>query len=321
MNIFDLFIYAIVAIVLVTVFLTIAQNFPPIEDASTMIKQNLDVARLDPNLGKLFLVGTLNYKKEDLITSTGLTPQGTLTLIECTNPEICCIRKSEQGEKNECEKAFEWDYDYLKSIESRKVNTFVRCVDVDKINTCKVYIGLMPAQARVMNVENIGENNQGNTEIKTTLTNSGKTILTNAIAQLKLFKEINSHWVQADYEVDSQEIQMLQPGEEKILYWEIKTQNPGNYQATIIFEANNGGFDQNSIEFNKTQNTFCKGTIQGETIYNAQNDNYEELYHCEGCNYAHECANAWSTKNPKITYYPKSRDYAYCIKNSLVESC
>lgn len=320
MKVFDLFIYSIIALIIIAIFLAIAQNFPPLDEASTMIKKALDEARIDPNLGKVFLVGTLNYEKDGLISSSGLTLEETLTSIECTNPEICCIRKSEQNQNEECKKAFEWDYDFINSKESKKVNTFVRCIDIDKINSCKVYIGLMPSQTKVNLVEIIGENARGNTEIKAILENIGQTTLANATAHLKLLKKVNQKWIQTDYELDSKEILILQPSEEKTLYWEIQTINLGEYKATILFEAKEGGFNENSVEFTKTKNSFCKKTNIGETIYNAENDNYEELHHCEGCNYANECANEWN-KESNETYYPKSKDYAYCIKNTPNENC
>ena len=194
-------------------------------------------------------------------------------------------------------------------------------MDIDTINTCKVYVGLMPAQAEVKQVENIGTNMEGNTEIKSVLKNSGQTTLSNATAQLKLFKKVDTKWIQTDYEIEAQEIQILQPGEERVLYWEVKTQNLGKYKATILFEAKDAGFNQNSVEFDRNENYYCKTTTIGETIYNAQNNNYEELHHCEGCNYAHECANAWNNKSVQVTYYPKNKDYAYCTKNTSLESC
>lgn len=321
MNIFDLFIYAIVALILVGIFLALAQNFPTLESTPSLIKKSLDEARLDPNLGKTYLVGTLNYEKGNLITSSGLSPQGVLTSIECTSVESCCIQTSQQNASNDCDKSFEWDYDFIRPIESRKTNTFVRCIDIDQINTCKVYVGSSPAQAEVVSVETLGENEQGNTEIKATLTNSGSTTLANATAYLTLNKKVNGRWIQTDYEPESREVLILQNKEKQILYWEIKTINLGDYQATIKFEAQNGGFDEKSVDFNKTENTLCRETTIGETIYNAKNNNYEEMHNCEGCNYPFECVNEWSKRDATTTYYPKSSNYAYCIKESEETSC
>jgi hypothetical protein len=321
MNIFDLFVYAAVALVIVIIFLIITQNFPQMEGTSSLIKKALDEARLDPNLGKLSLIGTLSYDKDTLMTADGVSPQGVLTSIECTNAELCCIRKSQQNAIDKCKKVFEWDYDFVKPIESRKTNTFVRCIDIDQINTCKVYIGSTPAQAEIESVEKIGENSQGNTEIKAILTNTGANTLANATATLTLNKLVNGKWIQTDYEQDSREIQILQSGEKEILYWEIKTTNMGEYQAKIYFEAKDAGFSEKTLDFNKTQNNFCSETTIGETVYNAENNTYEELHNCETCNYAYECANAWSKRDAQTTYYPRSKDFAYCVKTSAEGSC
>lgn len=320
-NTFDLLIYAIVAIVIVAVFLAIAQNFPALESTSSLIKKSLDEARLDPNLGKTFLVGTLNYDKDNLIRSTGINPQGSFTSFECISSDYCCVQKSQQNINYECDKSIEWDYDFLRPTESRKINTYVRCIDIDKLNTCKVYVGSTPAQAEILTVETIGENSQGNTEIKATITNAGKLTLANGIAFLILSKKVSGSWTQADYENEAKEVQLLQQNEKQTLYWEIKTTNLGEYKATVKFEAQNAGFDEKSVDFNKTENTLCNETTIGETIYNAENNNYEEMHNCEGCNYAYECVNEWSKRDVTTTYYPKSSVYAYCIKESADGSC
>lgn len=321
MNVFNLFIYAIVVFILIAIFLALAQNFPAMEETSTLIKKSIEDARITPNLGKTYLVGTLNYNKDGLIRSTGVSPQGTIASIECINPSYCCIQKSQQSQNEECKKSFEWDYDFVRPIESRKVNTFVRCTNVEQISTCKVYIGSPPAQAEVISVENIGENSEGNTEIKATLNNMGSIPIANATATLKIFKKTKGDWVLTDYENESKEVLILQPNEKQILYWEIKLINLGEYRATILFESQNAGFNEGSLDFNKTENTLCKDTTIGETVYNAENNNYEELHYCEGCNYAHECANAWGKRDTITTYYPKSSAYAYCVKTSAEGSC
>jgi hypothetical protein len=321
MNTFDVLVYAIVAIALIAIFLALAQNFPPLDSASSLIKKSLDEARLDPNLGKTFLVGALNFERDNIMSATGLAPQGILLSIQCTNPEYCCIQKSQQIQNQLCEKNFDWDYDFIRTIQAKKTNTFVRCIDIDKVNTCKVYVGLSPAQAKVEKIENIGENTSGNTEIKVTLTNSGAATLALGTATLKLYKKANSDWIQTDYELDPQEVEMIQPNENKILYWELNPMNLGNYRIMVNFEAKEAGFDESTMDFNKTQNKFCVATKIGEVIYNVQNNNYEELHNCEGCNYAFECANAWGEKNKQKIYLPKSKDFAYCIRLTAEGSC
>ncbi len=321
MNTFDLLIYAIAAIALVAVFLALAQNFPGAENNSTLIKKSLDEARLDPNLGKTFLVGTLNYEKNNLMSSSGLAPQGVLLSIECINPDYCCVRKSQQIKNQTCDKYFEWDYDYMQAVQTKKINTFVRCVDIEQINTCKVFVGTSPAQAEIESVENIGENSMGNTEIKVTLTNSGTSTLAQGSATLKLYKKASEKWIQTNYETDVQEVELIQPNEKKILYWEVNPANLGEYRATIKFEANNAGFNERSVDFNKMENNFCTATGIGETVYSAKNNNYKELHTCEGCNDAYECVNAWNKKNAITTFLPESKDYAYCVKSSENGSC
>lgn len=321
MNTFDLLIYAVAAIALVAVFLAIAQNFPVLESNSTLIKKALDDARLDPNLGKTFLVGALNYDKTSLMSSSGLAPEGLLLSIECTSPEYCCIRKSQQTLNQTCEKSFEWDYDYIQAIQTKKINTFVRCIDIDQINTCKVFVGSAPAQAEIESIEDIGKNSNGNTEIKVTLTNIGASTLAQGNATLKLYKKASEKWIQTNYEADLQEIDLIQPNEKRLLYWEINPVNLGEYRITIKFEANNAGFNEKSLDFNKTENTFCTTKAIGETVYDAENNNYKELHTCEGCNYSYECVNAWSKKNAIITFFPESKDYSYCIKMSADGSC
>jgi hypothetical protein len=321
MNTFDILIYAIIAIILVAIFLALAQNYPTLESTSSLIKKSLEEARLDPNLGVTFLTGNLDYEKGTLLNASGLAPQGALLSIECTNPEYCCIRDSQKSQNQICEKNFEWDYDFIRVQQTKKINTFVRCIDLDQVNTCKVFIGSSPAQAQIEKIENIGENSNGNTEIKVTLTNSGHASLALGIATLKLYKKSNTQWIQTDYESNPKEIDIILPNEKKLLYWELTPTNLGQYRIMVKFEANNAGFSESTMDFNKTKNDFCKITNIGEVIYNATNDNYEELHNCEGCNYAYECANAWGEKNSQKIYFPKSKDYAYCIRLSANGSC
>ena len=99
MNTFDIAIYAIAAIALILVFFTLILPFFSPGNNLTTIKNGVENAKINQNLGKTFALGALRYSKDATITTNDFDTTKMLVNIECTNPKECCQQKTSTNEK------------------------------------------------------------------------------------------------------------------------------------------------------------------------------------------------------------------------------
>jgi len=318
-NVFDVFIYAIAAVVFVALFFAVVSFFIQSPNNSKIISSVLDTAVLSNNLGSALFVGYLDFPKDSSLESSDFVGITSSVSFECVSPNDCCARDSDLKGK-ECLKPFSWDYSFLKVNESKKANVFVRCSSVNEALFCKVFFGSMPAQASIESLELVGVNSSGGQDITLSVKNTGSIPLAFGKSSVVLFKKAYGKWERTDFVSEPKEVEVIQAGEKYKFYWTLSLANPGEYRAEFNFEGQNAGFSKKSIDFNKTL-SLCSAISAGEAVFDPEQNKYLEMRSCEGCTYAFECVSAWSAADSSTVFYPSTKDFAYCVKDSPDGSC
>jgi len=322
MKVFEIVVYAITALVLVLLLFAVIQQFLPPENPLNQLKKSVELAQTQTMQGKTINDGYLNFPRDFSLDAIDLADKTKVIVsFECNNPNDCCIRKADANAKVKCTKPIEWDYDFINVSETKKILTSTRCIRIEGMPVCKIYVGIFPAQAKISKLEILGEN-QGATQIKTTLKNEGGIQIPYGTITLILYKKSSNGWERTDYNNIQKEVSLIMPQETTTLFFDISPENIGEYKAEFTFDALNSGNDQNFIIFNKQTNTSCViDESLTEIVQNAQNGIYEETHYCTGCLYAHECVAVWSKKMQDKSFYPRTNVETYCTKGSYDGQC
>lgn len=319
MNAFEIIIYAVAALALILVFLTLILPMLSPGDNLPAIKTALENAKLSTNLGKTISLGALPYAKGATILASSFDKKTMLLGIECTSPTDCCPIKTKAA--TNCDKAINWDSTFFTTSREKNIYTYVRCIQVNSLPACKIFFGGNPAQAAIEKATPNGANAAGEEQITLTIKNTGSLPLTNATTTVELYKKGPEGWVITDYPSAPKATEILQSGEKTTINWVIAPQNVGEYRALFTFASLDGGFDKKPADFNKIQNTICTATTTGDTIFDPDTGAYKEMRECAGCSYAYECAGTWQAKEPSKTFQPESNTEAYCTKTTQGGNC
>lgn len=323
MNIFELLIYAIIAIILVSIVLIIFS--PPSEDKIIQeLRETMVVAQTNDFLGKTVKLETKLFPKEFYLSKTSFEDALLSAAIECNNPKICCIREAEQDKNQLCEKNARWDYDFLKLENETTLKTSIRCLNDLRLPICRIYIGSYPAQAKIVEIKKSKDEQSGKIVSTITVKNTGETQLNIGQLQLTLQKNVLGNWedTQDTTQYEVQEIQYLLPQQEHTFIQEININTIGKYRLLYKFSGINAGYDENSLEIDFLDYP-C--SIIEEENYEVQTIEegkiYREIKKCENCNYAYECASEWQTKFPSVNYQVLTKDKTYCEKTIESGTC
>jgi len=320
MKVFELLVYSIAGLALLLLFFSLLPYFFPPETSTKQIMKAVEEAQTLTMIGKTMNLGALSYSKDYHLFKEDFDEKNFLIAFECASAKECCIKKSDQGKNYACENPIEWDYNFIKIKETKKITTAVRCTREKGFNLCKIYVAGLPAQAKVDKIELL--NTSGGTgEIKLTLKNIGLNELAFGKNSLILYKKSENSWIETDYASEEKEVSTIMPGEKETIFWSINPKNAGEYKALFRFEAQNAGFDENSIIFTLDKTSLCNtNETQAETFFDPETSTYQETHYCTGCSYSFECANAWNKKTGK-PFYPATKDSAYCTKTTYEGSC
>jgi hypothetical protein len=322
MKVFEIVVYAIAALALIVLFMSLMTQFIKQENPLDQIKKSIDVAQTQNMQGKTYQVGYLSYPSGFFTLTKDITLSDKVIIsIECNDPINCCPKQGDSGSGEKCTKAVQWDYNFIRMNEGKKLLTSTRCIRIDGVPVCKIYFGSIPAQAAITKLELVGDNS-GATQVKMILKNTGSTGIAYGTVSLNLYKKISDGWVLTDYNSQPKEVQPIAPQETQNVFWDISPDTIGDYKAEFLFEALNAGNDRNSIIFTKKTNSNCLiDETQTDTVQDPSTGLYQENHYCTGCNYSHECVGAWSKKLPGTTFQSYSKDQTYCTKTSYNGTC
>jgi len=311
---FALLTYAIVALVIVGLAITLMLQFFPTENVFDKLKDGLEFSQTTSNLGIAHYTGNLQMNKDLVITKDALNEDDISLAVECNDPKICCSN----GEK--CSKSIEWTYEKIYFKVSESISTYTRCNTYFNELVCRVYFGKMPAQAKIESVDYVDNGGKINTIVK--VTNVGNSELTLGQNSLKVLKKIGEEWVDTQNEYPIKEINLLTPGQEHSFVWETELMSGGEYQLEFLFEGNNSGYDRDGFDLIVGQNKECKRDEDKIEIQDLNTTHLRVVRFCEECNFGYECLAKWIEKNDGNTYEPYQTNSTFYIeKISEEELC
>lgn len=315
MNTFQIAIYAIVALAIILLFLTQIIPYFTKNDTMDKITSGLVNAQISTNLGKTVNLGSLKYNKDFTLLAESFDKTKMLVSIECIGTKDCCPMKGTTTEK--CTKTIVWNNSLFSISVAKGILTYVRCTTTQNFPLCKIYLDGTPAQAKISKIQMP----TGGEKADVTLENSGSITLGGGTLTLQLYKKGPAGWEKTDYFFEPVNADAINPGEQITEHLSIAPVNAGEYRAEFTFSTQNAGFDTNSFDFNKTENTACIATTTGDTLIDTESGGYREMHNCTGCTYAYECAGAWEAKEPSKIYSPESADATFCIKQNYDANC
>lgn len=310
MSPFALLTYAIIALIIAGLAVTLMLQFFPQNNVFDQIRDSIEISQSPSNYGQNFYTGKLHFTKDLIITKTALNITDVSLAVECNDPSICCPNG------DTCSRAIEWDYEKLKIKQDRSIQVYTRCYQYFEELVCRVYFGKKPAQAEITDLEYINDNGTITSIIH--VTNSGNAELTLGKNSLKVLKQVNEEWQDTENKYDQKEINLLVPGQEHSFVWETNLLTDGNYKLEFKFEGDNSGYDINSFEIFIGQNKKC---TRDENKFEHQdyNGQVRTIRFCTGCNFGYECLAQWIEKKDGIDYEPYGKNSVYYLRNLFPE--
>jgi hypothetical protein len=307
MKIFDLVIWAIIAIILIFIIINLFININQQENLTLEIRKNLEIAETPDMLGKLIIMPTKKVEENFILDKTNFDIAQRSIAIECTNPNICCPL-------NEKCNRIEWTPELAVFKNSRTIDFFVRC-EKDIIIICKIYFGIMPAQSKIEEINLIAQEGTS-TKILIKAKNIGKISIIQGINKIELYKKVNNNWEKTNEIFPQQTVDLLTQNQEHNFIWNVETKTMGEYRISSEFKGNNAGFDTMTFDFNIIENIECNiDETRTETMHDPSTGENWQIHYCNNCNFSHECVTQWNKKYPEIEWNIIDKERIYHVKN------
>jgi hypothetical protein len=306
MKIFDLLIWAIVAIAIIFIVINLFGNFNQQKDLNSEIRENLEIAETPDMLGKLIMMPTKKVEESFLLNKTSFDIAQRSIAIECTSPNICC------PVNEKCDK-IEWSPELAVFKNSKTIDFFVRC-EKNIINVCKIYFGIMPAQSKIEEINLIAQDGtSSNMLVK--VKNTGKISIIQGTNKIELYKRVNNNWEKTTEIFPQQTVDLLTQNQKHNFVWNVETKTMGEYRISSEFKGNNAGFDTMTFDFNITENIECEiDETRTDTIYDPSTGEDWQVHYCNNCNFSHECVTKWNKKYPEIEWNIIDKERIYYVK-------
>lgn len=320
MKVFDLVIWSIVALALIFLAINIFNALFPTENLELKISNKLDQASSPAFSGDLLFVDNEIISKDRIILRDSFDNVKKSIALECTDEANCCPL----GE--DCEKAIKWDYERMIAQKTIDTEFYVRCIRIEDLPVCRIYIGKKPAVSKIKEVELTNSTNGSNT-FNITVTNSGENILALGTIDLELYKNVNGMFELYDDNFVSQKVKFLPINQEHTFIYSIFTDLAGEYKAKFIFSGDNAGLDINNFIFSTAENQNCSVSNKIEITENISDEKKDEgyydkeYYYCNNCNYAFECLTEWNKTHPDTNFELETKERVFCYSISGGSSC
>ncbi len=141
---FSLLTYALIAIIVAGLAITLMMQFFPQEDVFDKIRDSLEISQNPSQLGKYVYTGKIQVQKDLIITKTALNISNYSVAVECNDPNRCCpIGRNVIMQLNGIIKKYQFKRDESLPI-------YTRCGPYYNELVCRVYFGKKnQAQAKI----------------------------------------------------------------------------------------------------------------------------------------------------------------------------
>lgn len=308
----------ILAIVLIYVGFFLINTFFPYAFAKQGITEEINflVIAAEKNQGTFNSKYSIEFKQGLELTKEDFETQNTTIEFQCNDYEKCC------GENEECTEKIAWTKNKIKFNKDINPITSVRCEKQNEKNHCKIYIGKVPAQIQLTEL-NYDENISFNSEklkVNAIITNYGGLTEDAALMQTKIFiyyldgEEKKTESVN-EFTSKSTKINIQ---ETKILEQEIELKTPGKYLIKVKLTGRDFGSIEKSFTVNATgepEYECKKDTTKTEIVIDPKTVAETKIVECDikrfctDCMQAFECKKLWKEENPEKTFEAKTKEY------------
>lgn len=298
MNVFNLLIVAIVAVALIGVlFFNFGSFFVP----QTNLAKHADGLLLEAqaDLGKNKSI-TLSLKEGDTIYARNLD-ETTRTVSFACSTEACCPTLTN------CTQPLSSTVDRIRVNQGIKTTLTARCVPLNDLHACKLYIGKEPAQLDL--VESAVPSTfaiQGTTDIPitTTIQNLGEIVATNVeiSADLSQDQTVGGKIVPVKVGANTFTVESLLPGKKQLVALPISLTQTGTFHLLLHAETEMGGYDEETYTITVTGSN---AVLCARDLSKSEAAQYDGIDHicrkkvfCTGCGFAFECRSIWEKEAP-----------------------
>lgn len=298
MNVFNLIIVAIIAIALIGVFFfDFASFFTPQTNLAKHAPALLLEAQGTP--GQTSSI-TLSLKEGDTIYARNLDATTRNVSFACSG-ENCCPTM------DECPYPLSVTGDRIRINQSIKTSLSARCETINQLHACTLYIGKEPAQLEMENTLATSPFTlNGTTEypIQTTIHNAGGVDAKDITFTAVLFQNQIVGGKNTPVEIQKAETTLpsVEGGTSQNANLSLSLTTTGNYQLVLRAQAEDGGFDEETIELilTGTNAQLCQRDLL--TKESAQFDGIDKVCRkkvfCTGCGFAYNCREIWQKESP-----------------------
>ncbi len=314
MNTFKIVISAIIMIYLIFFIANVLfPSFFPEEKIIEKINMQLDESKKELGLFKLDYA--TEYSKGISLTDKDFEAKDTVIEFQCNSPAHCC------SEGTACNDKIQWTKKTIKFNSNLRPITSTRCSETQGIYFCKIYFGLVPAQAKISDFSYTNNfSYKDELKITATIINSGSVAENFAEMDSEVFIVFTENNEKKELSIKkvSGTTQSIEPNTEKTFENTVKLDSPGEY--LIKTTVNGMDFGEITKEFIVNafgeKNYFCITDKTREDIIIDPNTTGENMivecqvrHYCYDCLYAFECKNAWQQENPEKQFELGTKDY------------
>ncbi len=309
---FKLLVYAVFSVALISVILLLFGFFPQEVDSVDELK--LKLSKAESLQGQFFETREMLLQSGESIPAKTFNARKRLVDFRCNIPGLCCP----EGEK--CEKAVEWEREYVKFNETRRLKAYARCEEKAGVILCSVFFGLPPAQAELENVSIPSELDLAegtSATVKFDVLNTGEMDGIEWGVSVKLYRK---YWdageeKKAVWGDEWEYIKVIEPREKKHFQYNFELEEEDSYSIKARVEGIESGFAEveRDLEVINSGESLCEATEEEETAYlsSVREGMCFRKYFCEGCSFGFECSSAWEKKLPEKEFEASSKDYAF----------
>ncbi len=301
-NVFKLLIAAIGTIAIIALLAVLLGVFKEPLDVKKEITSGLNASELD--LGKT-IKRKFDFQENSRISISNFDTKSRTVNIRCINESSCCQKKEKCGK-------IEWDDREVFFPKKIITEANFRCVEINELNACSVFIGGLPPQIKIINdpKEISFKHDSQKLEFTYDVINSGEKPIVNEITgNLKVFK-INSENLKKEeiYSIPNKVLNEVAknyvlPDQKIKSNWSIPSEYlnaDGAYEIKVNEKSIDAGFDEKIIKLSISNSPGLKCEINqsktNSSIPEIINGKCSKKLYCNTCELSVLCSETWKEK-------------------------
>ena len=284
MDVFRIFIIAIVVLALLGILLAFLPMFLPKEDAFALLENNLSGAKI--NLGKP-IFQDISFAQNFSLSGESFDEKNTSVAFECNDARVCC------NENDKCGR-IEWDSRRIVFNSQKTIKTAARCSVKNDLFECKIFFGKEPAQIIFKKTEIKPEIDLSKEQavLNIEVQNSGSIEMLSGNIEITVFQKYfeNGLWKKSSVEYSSKILPLNSMLSGEITRMEIPLDfSDGTFEINALVSGENAGFDENVLAVTVSGSEKCLADYCTAPQADYSTGECKAACHCTGCMFGSSC--------------------------------